>query len=272
MIHGTTLATNAIIEKKGAVTGVITTEGFRDILEIAYERRYDQYDIYLEKPDLLVPRERCLTVPERVDADGEIWRALDEAAMDSLLRSRGAARYREPRRRSAPQLREPACTSCDCASSSAERRPDLPISLSCEVCPEIREFDRLCTTVVNAYIKPLMARYLHSLERALEADGFDCPLLVMTSGGGMTTRRHRGPLPGSARRVRSERRRPARATHLPKELGLDSVVSFDMGGTTAKLCLIDDGQPLTSRHFEVARAARFTRGSGIPLAHSRLSR
>ena len=263
VIHGTTLATNAIIEKKGAVTGVITTEGFRDILEIAYERRYDQYDIYLEKPDLLVPRERCLTVPERIDADGEVWCALDEAAIDSLMDrverlgieslAIGLLHsYANPAHEQ--RLRE----------LIAERYPDLPISLSCEVCPEIREFDRLCTTVVNAYIKPLMARYLHSLVRALETDGFDCPLLVMTSGGGMTSVDTAVRFP--VRLVESGPSGGALlARRIAKELGLESVVSFDMGGTTAKLCLIDGAQPLTSRHFEVARAARFIRGSGIPL-------
>ena len=263
VIHGTTLATNAIIERKGAVVGVIATEGFRDILEIAYERRYDQYDIYLDKPDLLVPRERCLTVPERIDADGEIWRGLDEAAMDPLmdrLERLGVESlavgllhsYANPVHER--RLRE----------LISARRPDLPISLSCEVCPEIREFDRLCTTVVSAYIKPLMERYLHSLAGVLEADGFDCPLLVMTSGGGMTTVDTAVRFP--VRLVESGPSGGALlARRIAQELELESVVSFDMGGTTAKLCLIDDAQPLTSRHFEVARAARFTRGSGIPL-------
>ena len=263
VIHGTTLATNAIIEKKGAVTGVITTEGFRDILEIAYERRYDQYDIYLEKPDLLVPRERCLTVPERIDADGEVWRALDEAAVVPLLErlerlgTESLAigllhSYANPAHEQ--RLRE----------LISARRPDLPISLSCEVCPEIREFDRLCTTVVNAYIKPLMSRYLHSLADALEADGFNCPLLVMTSGGGMTSVDTAVRFP--VRLVESGPSGGALlARRIARQLDLPSVVSFDMGGTTAKLCLIDDAQPLTSRQFEVARAARFIRGSGIPL-------
>ena len=263
VIHGTTLATNAIIEKKGAVTGVITTEGFRDILEIAYERRYDQYDIYLDKPDLLVPRERCLTVPERIDAGGEVWRALDEAAMDALMdrvERLGVESlaigllhsYANPVHEL--RLRE----------LIAARRPGLPISLSCEVCPEIREFDRLCTTVVNAYIKPLMERYLRSLARALEADGFDCPFLVMTSGGGMTTVDTAVRFP--VRLVESGPSGGALlARRIARQLELESVVSFDMGGTTAKLCLIDEAQPLTSRHFEVARAARFTPGSGISL-------
>ena len=263
VIHGTTLATNAIIERKGATVGVVTTEGFRDILEIAYERRYDQYDIYLDKPDLLVPRERCLTVPERIDADAEVWRSLDENAIAPLmerLERLGVESlaigllhsYANPVHER--RLRE----------LISERRPDLPVSLSCEVCPEIREFDRLCTTVANAYIKPLMARYLSSLARALAADGFDCPLLVMTSGGGVTNVDTAISFP--VRLVESGPSGGALlAGRIARELGLESVVSFDMGGTTAKLCLIDDAQPLTSRHFEVARAARFTRGSGIPL-------
>ena len=263
VIHGTTLATNAIIERKGARVGLIATEGFRDILEIAYERRYDQYDIFLDKPDLLVPRERCLTVPERVDADASVWRPLDEGALAPLLDSVERLRidslaigllhsYANPVHEQ--RLRE----------LISARRPDLPVSLSCEVCPEIREFDRLCTTVVNAYIKPLMARYLTALSLALAEDGFDCPLLVMTSGGGMTTVDTAVRFP-----VRLVESGPSGGAILARriagELGLDSVVSFDMGGTTAKLCLIDDAQPLTSRHFEVSRAARFMRGSGIPL-------
>ena len=263
VIHGTTLATNAIIERKGATVGVIATEGFRDILEIAYERRYDQYDLYLDKPDLLVPRERCLTVPERIDAGGEVLRRLDEAAVDPLverLERLGVDSlavgllhsYANPVHER--RLRE----------LISARRPDLPISLSCEVCPEIREFDRLCTTVVNAYIKPLMARYLSSLARTLAGEGFQCPLLVMTSGGGMTSVDTAVRFP--VRLVESGPSGGALlARRIARELGLDSVVSFDMGGTTAKLCLIDDAKPLTSRHFEVARAARFTRGSGIPL-------
>ena len=263
VIHGTTLATNAIIERKGATVGVIATEGFRDILEIAYERRYDQYDIHLEKPDLLVPRERCLTVPERIDADGEVHRALDESSLEPLLDSLQRLKvdslaigllhsYANPVHEQ--RLRE----------LIRARRPDLPVSLSCEVCPEIREFDRLCTTVVNAYIKPPMERYLTSLSRALAGDGFDCPLLVMTSGGGMTTVDTAIRFP-----VRLVESGPSGGALLARrialQIGLESVVSFDMGGTTAKLCLIDGARPLTSRHFEVARAARFVRGSGIPL-------
>ena len=263
VIHGTTLATNAIIEHKGATVGVVTTEGFRDILEIAYERRYDQYDIFLDKANLLVPRERCLTVPERIDADGSVWRTLDESAIGPLLESverlevdslaigllHSYANAVHERR-----LRE----------LISARRPDLPVSLSCEVCPEIREFDRLCTTVVNAYIKPLMERYLTTLARSLEDNGFKCPLLMMTSGGGMTTLDTALRYP--VRLVESGPSGGALlARRIAQELGLDSVVSFDMGGTTAKLCLLDNAQPLTSRHFEVARAARFTRGSGIPL-------
>ncbi len=263
VIHGTTLATNAIIERKGATVGVITTEGFRDILEIAYERRYDQYDLFLDKANLLVPRERCLTVPERIDADGSVWRALDESALDDLLESVERLgvdslaigllhSYANPVHEQ--RLRE----------LISARRPDLPVSLSCEVCPEIREFDRLCTTVVNAYIKPLMERYLSALAGSLVDDGFECPLLVMTSGGGMTTLHTATRFP--VRLVESGPSGGALlARRIAQQLRLDSVVSFDMGGTTAKLCLLDGAEPLTSRHFEVARAARFIRGSGIPL-------
>ena len=263
VIHGTTLATNAIIERKGATVGVITTEGFRDILEIAYERRYDQYDLFLDKANLLVPRERCLTVPERIDADGSVWRALDESALDDLLESVERLgvdslaigllhSYANPVHEQ--RLRE----------LISARRPDLPVSLSCEVCPEIREFDRLCTTVVNAYIKPLMERYLSALAGSLVDDGFECPLLVMTSGGGMTTLHTATRFP--VRLVESGPSGGALlARRIAQQLRLDSVVSFDMGGTTAKLCLLDGAEPLTSRQFEVARAARFIRGSGIPL-------
>ena len=263
VIHGTTLATNALIERKGATVGTIVTEGFRDILEIAYERRYDQYDVFLEKPDMLVPRHRCLTVPERIDADGSVWRPLDESRVDALLESvehlgiESLAigllhSYANPVHEQ--RLRE----------LIAARRPDLPVSLSSEVCPEIREFDRLCTTVANAYVMPLMQRYLGSLARALHEEGFAGPLFLITSGGGMTTIETALRFP-----IRLVESGPSGGAllcrRIAQELALDAVVSFDMGGTTAKLCLIDDAQPRTSRHFEVARAARFIKGSGLPI-------
>jgi N-methylhydantoinase A len=261
VIHGTTLATNALIEKKGCAVAAITTQGFRDVLEIGYERRYDQYNVFLDKPDTLVPRERCFTVPERVGADGTILTPLDETAVLSLAESLEGIdsvavcllhSYLEGSHEE--RVRE----------LLLQRRPDLAVSISSEVSPEIREYDRLCTTVANAYVKPLMERYLRDLDAGLRERGFDCPLLIMTSGGGMTTLETATRFP-----VRLVESGPSGgailASRLARQLGLDEIISFDMGGTTAKVCLIDDGEPQTSREFEIARQSRFVRGSGLPV-------
>ncbi len=263
VIHGTTLATNALIERKGARVGLITTEGFRDIIEIAYERRYDQYDIFIDKPDLLVTREDCWTVPERIDADGNILQALDSGKLNSLLREvdrRGIESlaicllhsYLNPIHEQA--LRD----------QIQARRPNLSITLSSEVCPEIREFDRACTAIANAYIKPLMARYLSDLSAALIDEGVSAPLFIVTSGGGMTTLETATRFP-----IRLVESGPSGgavlAARIARECGIDGALSFDMGGTTAKLCLIDQGAPQRSRQFEIGRAARFVKGSGLPV-------
>ncbi len=262
-IHGTTLATNALIEKRGATVATVTTEGFRDILEIAYERRYAQYDINLEKPDLLVPRERCFTIRERMSAEGAVLIPLEEASVDALLDqvdSSGAEAvaiclihaYANPVHEL--RLRE----------ILLERRPELTVSVSHEVSPEAREFDRLCTTLANAYIRPLMARYLVTFETQFAEAGLRCPILMMTAGGGMCTIATAAAFP-----IRLVESGPAGgailAARIAAEAGLDRVLSFDVGGTTAKFCLIDDALPHTSRHFEIARAARFIKGSGIPV-------
>ena len=262
-IHGTTLATNALIEKKGATVGLMTTQGFRDVIEIAYERRYDQYDILLDKPDLLVTRDRCWTVPERVDVQGEIIQPLDVTALDDVLAGMDdhavksvAICLLHSYRNSAHErkLRELIAT----------RRPDWAITLSSEVCPEIREFDRACTALANAYIKPLMGSYLRNLARALEKEGFECPLFIVTSGGGVTTLETATEFP-----IRLVESGPSGgailAGQLAKRCGIRHAVSFDMGGTTAKLCLVDDGAPQRSRQFEIARAERFVKGSGLPV-------
>jgi len=263
VIHGTTLATNALIERKGARVGLITTEGFRDIIEIAYERRYDQYDIFIDKPDLLVTREDCWTVPERIDADGNVLRALDTGKLNRLLKAidqRGVDSvaicllhsYLNPAHER--MLRD----------LIQARRPQLSITLSSEVCPEIREFDRACTALANAYIKPLMARYLHDLSLALTAEGIDAPLFIVTSGGGITTLETAMRFP-----IRLVESGPSGgavlAARIARECNIDSALSFDMGGTTAKLCLIDQGTPQRSRQFEIGRAARFVKGSGLPV-------
>ena len=263
IIHGTTLATNALIERNGARTALIVTEGHRDSLEMAYENRFDQYDINAERRPPLAPRELRLPVTERVDFLGDVLIPLDESSVEALvpaLRDAGVQSvaigllhsYANPghERRVAEVLRE--------------RLPELSITLSSEVCPEIREYERQSTACANAYIQPLIARYLEDVQARLVEAGFACPCLMMTSGGNLVT------IP-TARRfpVRLVESGPAGgailAAHIARTLGEDRVVSFDMGGTTAKICLIDDGEPMLSRSFEVDRAHRFMKGSGMPV-------
>lgn len=262
-VHGTTLATNALLERRGARVATVTTAGFRDILEIAYERRYSQYDINLVKPDYLVPRDRCLTVPERMSVAGNVLIPLDETAVAPLideLDSTGSEAVA-------------ICLLHAYANPSHEQRlrdllqamrPDLVISLSSEVSPEAREFDRLCTAVGNAYVQPLMAGYLQRFAEAFAAEGLGCEILMMTASGGMTTLKTAARFP-----IRLVESGPAGgailAARIARESGLDEVLSFDMGGTTAKLCLIDDAKPQTSRQFEIGRAERFVKGSGMPV-------
>jgi len=262
-VHGTTLATNALIEKRGATVATITTEGFRDILEIAYERRYSQYDINLQKPDFLVSREHAFTINERMAASGEVIQALDDSQIPDIV---DALRHH---RIDAVAI----CLLHAYANASHERRirslleaamPELRISISSEVSPEAREFDRLCTTVANAYIQPLMQSYLSAFAQQFKDAGLNCPILMMSASGGMTTIDTAAKFP-----IRLVESGPAGgailAAHTAKKCHLERVLSFDMGGTTAKLCLIDNGAPLMSRQFEIARAARFIKGSGMPV-------
>ena len=263
MIHGTTLATNALIERRGARVATITTEGFRDILEIGYERRYSQYDINIVKPDLIVPRTRAFTIPGRIDVTGRELVALGTAQLPALAAALEASEaeaaaicllhsYANPAHEQ--QLR-------DLLSSAL---PGLVVSLSHEVSPEAREFDRLCTTIANAYIQPLMATYLADLRTRFAEAGLSCPILMMTASGGMTTLDTAARLP-----IRLVESGPAGgailAARIAAQVGAAVVLSFDMGGTTAKLCLIDDSRPQTARKFEISRAARFVKGSGMPV-------
>ena len=262
-IHGTTLATNALIERRGARVATITTAGFRDILEIAYERRYSQYAINIEKPDLIVPRARALTIGGRMNARGEEISPLEESAVPDLVRA-------------LQDMQAEAVAICLMHSYAnpahedwlrallADQLPGLVISLSHEVSPEAREFDRLCTTIANAYVQPLMARYLADFTARFSDHGLRCPILMMTAGGGMTTIDTAARLP-----IRLVESGPAGgailAARIAAETGTRDVLSFDMGGTTAKLCLIDDYRPQTARKFEIARASRFIKGSGMPV-------
>ena len=263
ILHGTTLATNALIERSGAVTALVTTQGHRDAVEMAHENRFEQYDIDIDRPRPLVPRRLRLTVPERMNAVGEVLLPLDEDAVRALV----------------PVLEEQDVTSVAVgllhayANPAHERRigallaeslPDVSVTLASEVCPEIREFERLSTACANAYVRPLMARYLTNLSEALAERGFGCPFLMMTSGGGLTDVATAARFP-----IRLVESGPAGgailASRLAEALDLDRVLSFDMGGTTAKICLIDDHAPLLSRAFEVDRAYRFKKGSGLPV-------
>jgi N-methylhydantoinase A len=263
IIHGTTLATNALIERSGAVTALLTTEGHRDALEMAHEDRFEQYDVMIDRPSPLVPRQLRLPVRERMDRDGRVLvplemqsleRALpvlDEHGVESVaIGYLHAFMNPEHEQRTADWL--------------ARKRPELSLTLASEVCPEIREFERLSTACANAYVRPLMARYLQRLSGELKELGFNCPFLLMTSGGGLTTLETAMKFP-----IRLVESGPAGgailARHVAQGAGLDRVLSFDMGGTTAKLCLIDDFEPLTSRSFEVDRVYRFRKGSGLPV-------
>ncbi|MBB3236765.1 hydantoinase/oxoprolinase family protein [Phyllobacterium endophyticum] len=262
-LHGTTLATNAIIERRGARTALITTRGFRDTIEIGSESRHDQYDIFIKKPQPLVGRGLRYTVAERVAADGSTLLALDENEVEALAEKLEQA-----------QVESIAVSLINAyANSSHEQRvreilsarlPRTYFSLSSETCPEIREYERTSTTVANAYIRPIMAGYLGRLKSELSEKGMKAPILLMTSGGGLTTVEQAADYP-----IRLVESGPAGgailAAKIAQECALDKIISFDMGGTTAKICLIDHGEPLKSRSFEVDRTERFLKGSGLPV-------
>jgi N-methylhydantoinase A len=263
VIHGTTLVTNALIERKGATTGLITTAGHEDALEIGRETRYDAYDLALEKPDPLVPPPRRLGLTARLMADGHERTPLSLAEVDSLLprlRAEGVQAvavsllhaYRNPAHERAVH------------AHLAERAPDLRVSLSSVVSPEIREYERTSTTVANAYVLGVVEAYLRSLTDLLRAEGFAGQLLLMLSSGGTCTVETACRVP-----IRLVESGPAggamAAAHHARASGARRIMAFDMGGTTAKICLIDDGEPQITREFEVARVWRFKRGSGLPL-------
>ncbi len=263
VIHGTTLATNALIERKGAKTALVATDGFRDSIEIAYEHRFEQYDLYMERPQPLIARDWRFSVPERVAADGSVLLPLDEDAVKTL-----AGRLADTGVESVA-----ICFLHSYVNADHERRageilsaalPDVSITLSSVVCPEIREYDRMSTACANAYVQPLMAGYLNRLQDGLRAGGASCPMLLMMSSGGVTTVETATSIP-----IRLVESGPAGgailARDIAKENGLDTVLSFDMGGTTAKITLIDDFTPHIARSFEVARMYRFLKGSGLPL-------
>ncbi len=263
VVHGTTLVTNTVIERKGARIGLITTRGFRDNLEMGREMRYDLYDLALEKPEPLVPRPRRHVVTERLDAAGQVRLPLDEAE------ARAAARALKAQGVEAVAVcllhaYLDATHERLVGAILAEELPGVPVTLSSEVAPEIREYERANTACVNAYVLPLMRRYLGALERDLAARGMEGRLHLMLSAGGLCTVRH-----AMANPVQLIESGPAAgataAMHVGRGAGLAEMISFDMGGTTAKMCLIEGGEAEHATGFEAARVRRFRKGSGLPL-------
>lgn len=263
MLHGTTLATNALIERRGAVTGMLTTAGHRDVIEMAFENRFEQYDVNIDRPQPLVPRHLRLPVTERVAADGDVLVELDLDSVRSAVETLLAAKVTSV---AVCLLHSYRNTDLETQIDELLNKeyPELSVSLSSAVCPEIREYERFSTTVANAYVQPLMATYLNSLKQQVRQAGITADILLMTSGGGLTTLDAAATYP-----IRLVESGPAGgamlAAQLAREMELAEVLSFDMGGTTAKICLIDDGQPQQSRAFEVDRSYRFKKGSGLPL-------
>ena len=263
ILHGTTLATNALIERRGAPTALLTTEGHRDVLAMAYENRFEQYDLRLERPIPLVPRHLRLPIRERLDVTGGVRVPLDAASADAAIEQCRQAGVEAIAIGLLHAYANPAHEQALAARVRAAL-PDVSVTLASEVCPEIREYERFSTAVANAYVQPLMSRYLTALERALSAAGFNGSLLLMTSGGGLTQVATAAAFP-----IRLVESGPAggailAASHA-RRLELDQVLAFDMGGTTAKLALIDGGVPQLSRAFEVDRQYRFRKGSGLPV-------
>jgi N-methylhydantoinase A len=262
-LHGTTLATNAIIERRGARTALLTTEGFRDTVEIGSESRHDQYDIFLQKAVPLVRRDHRLTVAGRMDARGRVLQEFDRAKAIRIADELEVAGIESLAISFLHAYANPT-HELEARKILAERLPHLLISISSEVCPEVREYERASTTCANAYVRPIMAGYLGRLEAELRARGMSAAILLMTSGGGLTTIRQAAEFP-----IRLVESGPAGgailAANIAADCDLDEVLSFDMGGTTAKICLIDGGKPLKSRTFEVDRTERFLKGSGLPV-------
>ncbi|MGC3938627.1 hydantoinase/oxoprolinase family protein [Roseobacter sp. EG26] len=264
IIHGTTLATNALIERRGAKTALITTRGFRDVIEMRTESRFEQYDLNLNLPEPLLPRQRRYTVTERIDARGEVLIAMDRKEVETLVDEIAQAGYESVAIGLIHSYLNDAHERL-VAEVVAEKMPDAMISISAEVSPQMREYERFNTVVANAYIKPLMKSYLGRLEGRLSDEGVRCNTFLMHSGGGIISLESAAEFP-----VRLVESGPAGgavfAAHIAARYGLNKVLSFDMGGTTAKICLIKNQTPKTSRVFEVARTYRFKKGSGMPIS------
>jgi len=263
LIHGTTLVTNALIERKGAPTALLTTVGFRDAVEIGREHRYELYDLNLDLPKPLVPRHLRFDVPERIAADGALIQALDEKFLRRLVSELSAKGIKAIGVSYLNSFRNPVHERRT-AEIIGEVAPHIRVSLSSEVVAEIREFQRTSTTVANVYVQERVANYLAQLQARLDQIGFVGNFFIMLSSGGIATRDTASRFP-----VRLLESGPAAGALAAAQAGLLSghqdLLSFDMGGTTAKLCVIEDGQPAKTHEFEVDRVYRFRKGSGLPV-------
>ena len=264
IIHGTTLATNALIERRGAKTALVTTEGFRDVIETRTEGRFEQYDLNIVLPTPLIERKDRFTVPERLNARGEELLAFDELAASRVIDSIVAGGYEAVAVGFMHSYRN-AVNEQRFRDMLLERLPDISVSISAEVSPQMREFERFNTVCANAYVQPLMASYLFKLAQELRERGATCPLYLIHSGGGLVSVETAAAFP-----VRLVESGPAGgaifAADLAARYGRDRVLSYDMGGTTAKIALIEDYTPQTAKTFEVARTTRFKKGSGMPIS------
>ena len=264
LIHGTTLATNALIERRGARTAFVTTQGFRDVLEMRTENRFEQYDLNIVLPPALIARADRFTVPERMDCEGKVLLPLDENALPALVEALRAGGY------------ESVAVGFVHAYANGDHEarvrdaivaglPSVSVSISSEVSPQMREFERFNTVCANAYVKPAIKSYLDRLVVSLKEIGVGCPVYMIHSGGGIISVESASEFP-----VRLVESGPAGgaifAADIARRHGLDKVLSFDMGGTTAKICLIEDMAPKTAKTFEVARTYRFRKGSGMPIS------
>lgn len=263
VIHGTTLATNALIERRGAKTAFITTEGFRDVIEMRSENRFEQYDLNLKLPTPLVAREHRFTVSGRMNAQGQELQALDEAKLEEIADAIAAGGFGAVAIGFIHSYMNPEHERR--ARAILERKLSLPISISAEVSPQMREFERFNTVCANAYVRPQMADYLARLQVRLKEMGAQCPVFMIHSGGSLISVETASEFP-----VRLVESGPAGgaifAADIARQFGINNVVSYDMGGTTAKICLIEDFVPKTARTFEVARTYRFCKGSGMPIS------
>ncbi|AZQ67724.1 hydantoinase/oxoprolinase family protein [Silicimonas algicola] len=264
VIHGTTLVTNALIQRSGPRMAFVTTEGFRDVIEMRSENRFEQYDLNLRLPEPLVPRKDRFTLSERMSPQGDVLRPLDPDAVEALVRDIAAKDYATV-----------AVGFLHSYANDAHERvvyeffsriaPDLPVSISSRVSPQMRELPRFNTVIANAYVRPQVAAYLDRLVTRLREAGTDAPVYMMHSGGGLISVETAAEEP-----VRLLESGPAGgaifAAGYARAHGIGRALSFDMGGTTAKICLIEDGAPKTASSFEIARTWRFKKGSGMTVS------